>query len=109
MAHPVVHESKHIAKRVLIGVTTSVLGAAIVYFLYNRGPDKPSDVEVKKNTITAWHKYVDMENELGTSSDSNLAKVNRALISDAAQYEKQKQAIASFCTEDSSLLHGFHN
>jgi hypothetical protein len=101
MAHPVIHESKHILKKVAIGATTSLVGAVIIYFLYNRSPSRASDIEIKKNTIETWKAYVTLENANQVKSDSNLTKVNRALIIYKDKYPEKTQAIKDFRQRDS--------
>ncbi len=72
----VIDESKHIAKRVLIGVITGVLGTVILYFLYYKKP-KATDAELRKNTIAAWRLIVSAENRTHTAFDSNFARMLR--------------------------------
>src|SRR6185295_6719805 len=102
MAHPVLLESKHILKRVLIGVATGVSGAAIIYFLgYYRHP-KVSEEQIKKTTIKVWKSFVEAENNTLTGFDSSVAKLNRALMNDPAGARK-KMALHDQRIEDSLL------
>ncbi|HSU27599.1 MAG TPA: hypothetical protein VLJ68_04405 [Chitinophagaceae bacterium] len=102
MVHPVVKESKHILKRILIGVATGVSGAAIIYFLgYNRHP-KVSEEEIKKNTIRVWKTFVEEENNMITGFDSSVARLNRSLFNDK-EISKKKTALQVQRNEDSLL------
>ena len=93
-------ESKHIAKRVLIGVITAVLTTAVVYYLgFNRSASRASQIEIKKNTIKAWKAYVTIENEVQPKYDSNLAKVRRQAL-DLFAYRSQDSLISERFIED---------
>ena len=78
MADSVTSESKHILKRVLVGVLTAVVTTATIYFLgFNRSEERASAIEIKKNTIKVWKDFVKLENELQPKHDSSLARVRR--------------------------------
>ncbi len=95
MASKVSSESKHIAKRVIIGVVTGVVTTASIYFLgFNRSPNKASQIEVKKNTVKAWRTFVDLENAVQPKYDSNLAKSRRSEIT-ALEYRSRDSLVAS--------------
>jgi hypothetical protein len=101
MANTVLHESKHILKRVLIGAVTGVSGAAIIYFLGFNNPSKPSETEIKKNTVKTWKSYVELENNMLTQFDSSLAKANRNLIAYKEKYTEKTRVLKEFRKQDS--------
>lgn len=71
-------ETKSVAKRVLVGVTTAVVTSAVIYFLgFNRPQKKADELEVKKNTINVWKNFVKLENELHPKHDTLFAQVTR--------------------------------
>jgi hypothetical protein len=105
MPSQVLHESKHIIKRVFIGVATGVLGAAIIYFLgYTRNPSRASEIEIKKNTSNAWKAYVTIENNAWVNWDSNSAQLNRSLIAFKAKYRLKDSTYREYLWQDSLLL-----
>lgn len=107
MASPVVHESKHIVKRILIGVATGVGGAVIIYFLgFNRSAPKASEIEVKKNTIKTWKTFTEIENTASVEFDSSLAKANRKLTSFTynEKYAEKDSIIKNFIKNDSLIF-----
>jgi hypothetical protein len=110
MANPVIHESKHIVKRILIGVATGVGGAVIIYFLgFNRSETKASEIEVKKNTIKTWKTFTEIENAASVEFDSSLAKANRKLTSFKynEKYTEKDSIIKNFIKKDSLIFSAF--
>ena len=105
MANTVIHESKHILKRVLIGAVTGVSGAVLIYFLgFNKNPSKPSEIEIKKNTIQAWKSFVDLENSKQAKVDSSLAKVNRELITYKDIHHQKDRILKEYYKTDTLIF-----
>lgn len=81
MAQKVLHISKHIIKRVIIGVLTGVVGFSTIYFLgFNKTPTRPSEAEMRKNTIRTWKSYVELENNMAVKRDTLFKKLNKMII-----------------------------
>jgi len=97
MSTPLKHESRHIAKKIILGVTTAVCTSAAIYFLgFNRSPAKASEVEIKKITIKAWKDYVKLENAEQPRYDTSLARVRREAITMDGYYQMNTDIYKEF-------------
>jgi hypothetical protein len=105
MANTVLHESKHILKRVLIGAVTGVSGAVLIYFLgFNKNPKKTSEIEIKNNTIKTWKAFSEMENSKLVKFDSSLVKVNRELITYKDRYRQKDSILKEYYKTDTLIF-----
>ncbi|HLG38785.1 MAG TPA: hypothetical protein VI461_03915, partial [Chitinophagaceae bacterium] len=58
----------------------------------NKPKSRPSEAEVKENTIKIWKKYVELENRLAVKRDSSYRKMSSRLI-DQKTYIKEDSLI----------------
>jgi hypothetical protein len=79
MTKPVLADSKHVLKNMLIAVITSVIGATAIYFLgFNNQKPSLSEAQKEEATLDTWSTYVTIENIYTQSAAS--------LLQDAAQF-----------------------
>jgi len=70
-------ETKTVATRIIVGVTTAVITSAVIYFLGFNRSKKASELEIKKNTIQIWKSFMKLENELQPAHDTIFARAVR--------------------------------
>jgi hypothetical protein len=96
MAKTVSADSKNVIKNMIIGITTSVLGAAAIYFLgFNNNKTPLTKLEKEEATTEAWKTYVTVENI--------YAKNNASLLQDANQYRQFADVLQESLTESSKF------
>jgi hypothetical protein len=91
MAYKIIHLSRHVIKRVVIGLIIGIAGFSAIYYLgFNKTPSRPSEAEIRDNTIKTWKSYIGPENDMAVNSESNYKRFTRKAV-DRIAYKKSRQ------------------